>query len=126
MPSLTELKRKGYALQRTASLGAAITLVSGVGKFVAHFECATKCAEVLGNSGLDDIGDGVFEVIPRFKIATEDLSAALTKLNRRFSVALVDYICDKNGGRFVALCRLNPTISSEPITPTPSTNLDDY
>lgn len=139
MPSITELKRKGYRLQRSASLGAGVTLVSGAGEFIALFECARHCAEVLGDRTLDDIGDGILEVIPRFKIPTEDLNLALGKLTKRFSVALIDYVCDKNGGRFVPLCRINPPPHSHDLTKAeaeiapnaplpcqPSFNLDDY
>lgn len=131
--SLTDVKRKGYCLQRSASLGAAVTLVSGCGEFTALFECATRCAEVLGDRGLKDLGDGLIEEIPRYRILTEDLHLALSKLSKRFSIALVEYVLQKDGGRFVPLWRINPTtgpaeIEATVTTPTPpiSTNPDDY
>jgi len=73
---------------------------------------------------MDDVGDGIFEVIPRYKIPTEELNQSLQKLSKRFSIALVEYNCDKTGGGFVPLWRINPTTPE--VSPTPSTNLDDY
>lgn len=131
--SLSDLKRKGYRLQRSASNGAAITLVSRVGEFSAMFECAAKCAEVLGDRALEDVGDGLLEYIPQYHIPTEDLYSALEKLTKRFSVALLEFTFTKNGGQFVCLCRLAPGAPetlSEPLEndpeALPSTNLDDY
>lgn len=123
MPSLTELKRQGYRAQRAASHGANITLVAGCGSYRATFECATRIAEVLGDRNLEDVGDGILEVIPSYKIPTEELCETLTQLSRRFSVALVEYLCDRSGGRFVCLWRINKAVEQ---TPPASTNLDDY
>lgn len=120
--SLQSLKRESYNHQRKASVGAAITLVNLVGELRAEFECATRCAEVLGDRELTDLGDGVRDVIPCFRIATEDLFSNLTKLTQRFSIALVEYTMTRNGGQFVCLWR----IECVKATPTPSLNLDDY
>jgi len=108
MPSLTELKRQGYRLQRVASHGATITLVAGYGYYSALFECANYIAGVLGTRDLQDIGDGLLEVIPHYRIPTEDLFEALTKLSKKFSIALVEYNCaGKNGGQFIGIWRIN-------------------
>lgn len=128
MSSLSGLKRQGYRLQRSASHGAAITLVSGCGYYSALFECASRCAEVLGNRSLEDKGDGILEIIPSYKIPTEDLFAALQKLSAKFSVALVEFSnAGKMGGMFVCIWRINPA-TIEPLTTltAASTNLDDY
>lgn len=126
MPSPVEtLKRKGYCLQRSASMGAAITLVSHVGEFSAMFECATRCAKVLGDRALKDMGDGITEVIPQYRIPAEDLCAALEKLSKHFSVALLEFTFTKNGGQFVCLWRIAVT-ENKTTYEAPSTNLDDY
>lgn len=127
----SDLKRKGYNASRTASNGATITLINSNGEFRAEFECATYCAEVLGNRGLTDLGDGIDDVIPCFRIPTEELYPAIEKLTKRFSVALVEFVMTRNGGQFVCLCRLNRvTLPAFPIpaetTHLVSTNLDDY
>lgn len=111
-------------MQRTASLGASITLVSGCGDYSALFECASKCAEVLGDRSLEDLGDGILDIIPSYKIPTKDLHSALQKLTKRFSVALVEYVGD--GGFFVPIWRINPVAVEPAQPPLPSTNLDDY
>lgn len=121
--SFTETKRQGYQLQRSASNGAAITLVSCAGEFRALFECASRCAELLGDRELKDLGDGIFDVVPSYRILTEELLSSLQKLTQRFSVALVEYAQTKTGGRFVCLWRINPPAQQ----PAPaSKNLDDY
>jgi len=147
---MTELKRQGYRLQRTASHGAAITLVSRCNEYAAMFECATKCAQVLGERAMEDLGDGILEVIPYYRIPTEELYAALQKLSQRFSIALVEYAFTRQGGQFVTLWRIErqsnilweatPGEAQEAekyteqaagpserfISKQPSTNLDDY
>ena len=122
---MSDMKRKGYRLQRSASLGAGVTLVSGCGEYSALFECAAKCAEVLGNRQLEDLGDGILDIVPSYKIPIEELNPALQKLSKRFSIALVEYVSDRMGGRFVALWRINAS-AAEPAPTPPSTNLDDY
>lgn len=122
--SLQTLKRQSYNLQRKASQGATITLVNLVGEFRAEFECAKHCAQLLGDRDLIDLGDGILESIPCFRIATEDLFSMITKLSTRFSIALVEYTMTRNGGQFVCLWRIE---CSKVTTPTPaSLNLDDY
>jgi len=121
--SLTELKRKGYNIQRTASLGAAITLVSRCNDYAALFECATKCAQVLGDRALEDVGDGILEVIPYYRIPAEDLCTALQKLSTRFSISLVEFVFTRQGGKFITLWRIDRQTTTPHL---PSTNLDDY
>lgn len=109
MSALLDTRKASYQQQRAASQGAGITLVVGCGQFVATFECATRCAEVLGSRTLEDAGDGIFEVIPIYKIPLEDISLALAKLSARFSVALVDVACDgKSNLRFVLVWKIVP------------------
>jgi len=122
MPSIAETKRQGYRLQRTASLGAHITLVARCGEFSALFECATKCAEVLGDRALRDVGDGILEVIPSYCIPVEELNLALQKLSKRFSIALVEYAMTRQGGQFVTLWKIERTTVQQP----PSTDINDY
>lgn len=124
MPSFSQIKRQGWQLQRNASQGAALTLKAGAGEYTATFECATKCANVLGDGNLFDIGDGILEVIPSYKIPSEDIYSALQKLSMRFSVALVEYAMTSKGGQYVCIWRINPTNAQLPSTP--SRNLDDY
>lgn len=134
MISLSHLKRQGYNQQRAASLGAAITLVSGYGQYTALFECATHLAGILGNWGLTDLGDGILDSIPCYKIPVEDMVESLGKIRQRFSIALVEYTCQHGGHRFIAVWRIDaqrqiatntdgvPVLA---ITPQ-STNADDY
>lgn len=123
MSQFLDTKRDSYRAQRTASQGAGITLVSGCNEFTANFDCAKHVASILGDRELQDLGDGIFEVIPTFKIPSEDLYSALQKLSARYSVALVEYAMTKNGGQFVLLWRINPTTPKPDVV---STNLDDY
>jgi len=122
---MLDLKRQGYRVQRSASMGAAITLVSRVGEFAAMFECATKCAEILGTRALEDVGDGILESIPQYRIPTEDLYSAIEKLSKRYSVALLEFTFTKNGGRFVCLWRIAAG-ATETTHEAPSTDLDEY
>ncbi len=123
---LSDHKRKGYASQRSASNGAAITLVAGPGCYIATFECATRCAEVLGNRALQDMGDGLLDYLPTYRIPIEEMFIALGKLSKRFSIALIEYNLEKVGGRFVCLWKI-PVEPTTPTTPQPtSLNLDDY
>jgi len=103
--SLGDSKRGGYSRQRQASAGAAITLVCGCGEYVALFECATRISKVLGDRELEDLGDGLLEVIPRYRIPFEEMAAGLAKLTEQYSVALVDISEDS---RFVLIWRINP------------------
>ncbi len=139
MPTFADIKRDRHRLQRSASGGASITLVSECGQYSALFECANRCAEVLGDRNLEDMGDGLLESIPAYNIPVEDLFSCLQKLATRFSVSLVEYAETKTGGRFVCLWRIvaavppptgdatPPPASIENTThPLISTNLDDY
>jgi len=107
MPFLAEVKRATYSRQRQASAGAAITLVCGCGEYVALFECATRISKVLGDRELEDLGDGLLEVIPRYRIPFAEMAAGLAKLTEQYSVALVDLICETEGPRFVLIWRID-------------------
>lgn len=102
MPSFEEIKRAGYGRHRQASQGAAITLVCGVGEYTALFECAKRISTVLGTRDLDDLGDGLCESIPQYKIPFEAMPAAISRLTEKFTVALVDMA----GERFVLIHRI--------------------
>lgn len=122
--SFSSIKRKEYNIQRGASNGAAITLIALPGEYRAQFECATKCAEVLGDRALIDVGDGILDIIPTYRIPLEDLYAAITRLHQRFSVALVEYTLTSRGGQFVCLWRVNST--AQDLPETPSQDVNDY
>ena len=102
--SLGESKRGGYSRQRQVSAGAAITLVCGCGEYVALFECATRISKVLGDRELEDLGDGLCEVIPRYRIPFAEMSKLLERLTQVYSVALVDMAEDC---RFVLIWRID-------------------
>ena len=104
MPFLAEVKRATYSRQRQASAGAAITLVCGCGEYVALFECATRISKVLGDRELEDLGDGLLEVIPRYRIPFAEMSELLERLTQVYSVALVDMAEDC---RFVLIWRID-------------------
>lgn len=108
----TEMRRT-YAAQRGVSQGAAITLAAVSGGFQARFECATRCANILGSRN----HHGVFFTIP-----TEEAHKALTRLSEIFSVALVDTVTDEQGSRFVLVWKILP---SGKATKT-EVNLDEY
>jgi hypothetical protein len=111
MPSFEAVKRAGHGRQRQASGGAAITLLCGCGEYVALFECATRISKALGTRGLDDLGDGLCESIPQYKIRFEEMAEGLRKLTEAgFSVALVDQVPEG----FVLIWRINP-ISKAPV-----------
>lgn len=118
---------------KAASQGAGITLLCGCGEFTATFESATRCAEVLGNRELRDAGDGFIEIIPIYKIPLEEIHLALGKLSARFSVALIDLVCDKNTSRFVLVWKIIPSGHNGSNTPQgpkeetkPGINWDEY
>lgn len=125
MRSLADLKRVGYRLQRAASLGAQVTLLSGCGYHSALFECATHVAAILGDRNLSDLGDGIEEIIPVYRIPNDELNDALLKLSKHFSIALVEYAVDKLGRQFIGLWRIN-RVSPSPLSEIPSANPDDY
>jgi hypothetical protein len=101
MSNFLAVKRQTYVAQRHASLGAAVTLVSGCGEYTASFECAQKVAAVLGDRALENA-----DSVPLYHIAVEDLNSALLKLQKAYSVALVDLSCAENGTKFVPLWRI--------------------
>lgn len=119
MSALLDIKKQSYALQRSASQGAGLTLVSSCGCFVATFDCAKKASQVLGNRNLRDAGDGITESIPTYSIPTEDLYASVVKLSARFSVALVEVVADEKGSRFVLLWKI-------PAAPVKVFTMEDF
>ena len=127
MSLFLETKRAGYRAQRSCSKGASITLVSAPGCFMASFECAARAAEVLGSRDLQDLGDGIIESIPVLCIPLETLEVAIHKLIERFSVALVDLVCDEASSRFVLLWKVDQRVPEpEPQMTTESLNPDEY
>jgi hypothetical protein len=130
MNLLTQEMRRTYAAQRGVSQGASITLAAVSGGFQARFECARRCAEVLGNRGWQDEGKTLF-LIPLL-----DLHSAITKLAETFSVALVDTVTDEQGSRFVLVWKITPrgqiaveefvdALEEQPQT-VPADELDEY
>lgn len=102
---LTQEMRRTYAAQRGVSQGASITLAAVSGGFQARFECARRCAEVLGTR---NIFEGCQNEIT-FLIPMEDAHKSITKLAETFSVALVDTVTDEQGSRFVLVWKIVPT-----------------
>ena len=115
-----QTKRNGYRAQRSVSQGADITLLSASGGYVASFECATAAARVLGNRGLQDLGNDI-ESIPHLFIPTEAFNVTCAKLSLKHSVALVDLVCDGNS-RFALVWK----IERKGADAEPSLNPDDY
>jgi hypothetical protein len=121
MPSFEAVMRAGHGRQRQASGGAAITLLCGCGEYVALFECATRISKVLGDRELENLGDGLSESVPRYKIRFGEMSDALGKLTEAgLSVALVDQVPEG----FVLIWRINP-ISKAPVEEEQELTLDD-
>lgn len=112
--------RRTYAAQRGVSQGAALTLAAHIGGYQARFECAKRCAEILGDRHLEQHGDG----IALYHIPLEELHRSITKLALTYSVALVDTVTDEQGSRFVLVWRINPP-SRAAATAQPE-SLDDY
>lgn len=104
---LTETLRRTYVAQRGVSQGASVTLTAGSGGYSARFECAQRCASVLGTRNF-------YDNPPFFEIPTEDLHKSITKLSETFSVALLDTVTDDQGTRFVLVWKVNP---SKPVLP---------
>lgn len=128
MSLFSDTKKESYRAQRQTSQGAGITLVNGIGCYHATFECATRIAAILGNRGLSDAGDGLYESIPRYIIPLEELNEALLKLSQKYSVALIDLASD-TPTRFVLVWRIVPfaRLTDIPEPPQPLTyNLDDF
>lgn len=75
---------------------------------------------MLGSRELQDLGDGIYESIPMLFVPTEAMNLALQKLTQRFSIALVDLVCDDNSSRFVLLWKIEQRVQ------TLSTDISDY
>lgn len=114
MSLFADTKKESYRAQRQASQGAGITLVNGIGCYHASFDCATRIAAVLGNRGLSDAGDGIYESIPQYSIPMEALHDAIASLSQKYSIALIDLASD-TPTRFVLVWRIMPT-TPQPIT----------
>lgn len=113
---LAEMRRT-YAAQRGVSQGASVTLASVSGGFQARFDCATRCAAVLGTRNHD--GTTLF-------VPMEDAHKSLSRLAETLSVALVDTVTDEIGTRFVLVWRITQTRPVLVVAPTASDNVDDY
>jgi len=130
MGLFTDSMRETYRTQRIASQGASITLVSRCGEYVASFDCATRCAVILGDRNLIDAGTKSVPV-PVFKIPIEDVHRSCMKLAETFSVALIDLVSDEKGSRFILVWKILPRAEeakpeSLPDPNQETLNLDDY
>ncbi len=106
-PFLTRVNRDRYDATRRASQGASVTFVYGCGVFVAMFDCAVKMASVIGNRELQDRGDGFIEFIPVIEVPFEKMQSVLLQLSKKFSIAIVDIICDAASTRFCLLWKVD-------------------
>lgn len=104
--------RRTYAAQRGVSQGASVTLAAVSGGFAARFDCARRCASILGSRNLEN------DVL---LIPTEDAHKSIMKLSETLSVALVDTVTDEGGTRFVLVWRIVPTKAT-----VPTDELDEY
>ena len=95
-------KRETYRQHVAAGQGAGITLVAACGEYVATFDCAIRCAAVLGGRELKELAPLVSE----YRIQLPDIRDAIEKLSQLYSVALVDYCNDRHGARFVLVWRI--------------------
>jgi hypothetical protein len=126
MALFKETKKETYAKQRLVSQGAGITLVSGCGEYTATFECATRIASVLGGRDLQELGDGVLERIPFYRIPIESFQTAAQKLSKRFSIALVDLSCASKTTQFILVWKIASS-AIEPVTDKKAVlSLDDF
>ena len=123
MSLLTNEMRSAYRAQRGVSQGAGITLVSRSGGYSASFDCAERCAKLLGTRSQNQLlnwsllGDSP----PLFLIPTQDLHTSITKLSEQFSVALVGLVTDdEKGSRFVLVWKI-PSRAESTFTPDPKT-----
>lgn len=127
MSQLYNIKRAGYGRQRQASQGAGITLVCGVEEYLATFECAKRISSILGIRELQDLGDGIYDSIPLFKIPFTDMAESLAKVAASYSVALVDIVCEKETSRFVLIWKVDCAKREEvAVIAEEKINLDDY
>lgn len=100
--------RRTYAAQRGVSQGASVTLTAVSGGFQARFDCARRCAAILGDQNYDRITDIIF-------IPTEEVCASIQKLSQTLSVALVDTTTDETGTRFVLVWKILPKPDLVPV-----------
>lgn len=103
------VKRDKWTASRRASQASSITLVYGCGVFCALFECASLIASVIGDRELQECGDGINEMIPYIEIPFDKLQSALTRLIEKYSVALIDIVCEASESRFCLLWKIEPS-----------------
>lgn len=103
MTTYLETRKSSYAAQRSASQGAGITLVSHAGEYVASFDCAKHCAEVLGTRNVGVLKEGEVQV---YRILLAEMHSSLLKLSARFSVALVELVAEAKDTRFVLVWKI--------------------
>ncbi len=120
MSPFLESKKASYKMHRAVSQGAGITLVNTGNIYRATFDCAKRIAGVMGERGLRDMGDDYIESIPHYDIASGDMQKVLLKLSTVNSVAMVEYMADEKGGRFVCIWKIDKKVAEV------STNVDDY
>lgn len=115
MPSIFyETKHASWLAHRQASIGTSITLVCGIGEYVATFDCAKYISLVLGSKDMLDLCDGV----KCYRIPFDEMPSTLAKLRTRFSVALVDITQGKHGARFVMIAKID-RLGNAPIPAPP-------
>lgn len=117
MSQLLTQARRNYAVQRNVSQGSGITLLATSGGYAARFECAKRCAEILGERNYSDHGH------PVFFIPTEQLFRLLTKLSETQSIALLDTVTNDNGTSFVLVWKIP---ARAPVKAPVEVNLDEY
>lgn len=118
-------------MHRQASQGAGITLVSGCGEYQASFECASRIASILGTRRLQETADGIYESAPVYKIPVEEMFSVCGELSKKFSIALIDLVLDKNSTRFVLVWKINskssePDVVEPPEPVKPTFSLDEF
>lgn len=112
--------RRTYAAQRGVSQGASVTLTAVSGGFQARFDCARRCAAILGSRNLADNP-------PSLLIPTDEVFVSVQKLSQTLSVALVDTTTDETGTRFVLVWKILPKPDLVPVAAaTEEYNLDEY
>jgi len=111
-------KLSSYRAIRGASQGASVSLLHGCGEYVATFACAVSIASALGTQATDEAG------VPTYRVPLEDVATVCAKLAQRFSVALIEVVCDGTGSRFILLWKI-PAVPVADLNPV-SLDPNDY
>jgi hypothetical protein len=124
MSPFLESKKGSYQKHRAAAQGAGVILVNLGNVYRATFDCAKRIAGVLGKHGLYDMGDDIYESVPVYDIPSKEMQATCVKLSADYSIALVEYVGDEAGGRFVCIWKIAAPGTEKPEQV--SENIDDY